>query len=69
MLSFESIASSTISDTTASPTELNSTATYLTITIAKIAIIHVVDLRFEYAHKIYDFLLNKYAVIFIQFDV
>ena len=37
--------------------------------IAKISIIHVVDLRFEYAHKIYDFLLNKYAVIFIQFDV
>ena len=29
----------------------------------------MVDLSFEYAHRIYDSLLNKYAVIFIHFVV
>ena len=65
----DSTASSTRSASTSSFTELNSTATYLAKNIAIRSAIHVVDLSFEYAHRIYDFLLNKYAVIFVQFFV
>ena len=46
-----------------------STATTPSTIIAIISEIHVVDFPFEYSHRLYNFLLNNHAVVFIHFVV